>query len=179
MRIVIDTETTGLHPEQGDEILQVSIIDADTEDVLFNELIRPKKATEWPDAMAVNHITPDMLKDKPYIDEYAPRIRKILSKAHEIIGYNVGFDICFLLCQVPFCPVHGWYIYDVMREYSQKFAEFDESKQRYKWVKLVEAAAHYNYKWDKYPPHDALGDVFATLYVYKRLAYPNLYGGGD
>ena len=34
--IIIDTETTGFHPYDGDELLQVSIIDTDG-NVLFDE----------------------------------------------------------------------------------------------------------------------------------------------
>ena len=34
MRICIDTETTGFDPAGGDEILQLSIVDADTKQVL-------------------------------------------------------------------------------------------------------------------------------------------------
>ena len=47
--IIIDTETTGFHPYDGDELLQVSIIDTDG-NVLFDEYFKPQHRTEWKEA---------------------------------------------------------------------------------------------------------------------------------
>lgn len=63
--IVIDTETTGLNAGV-DELLQVSIID-DEGKTLFNSYIKPSKTKSWDSAMAVNHITPEMVANAPYM----------------------------------------------------------------------------------------------------------------
>lgn len=166
MRIVIDTETTGLHPEQGDEILQVSIIDADTKAVIFNELVRPAHVSEWADAMAVNHIRPEDVADKPGFKDYRDTIQDIVDSVDEIIGYNTFFDIGFLKNQGVYFS--GQKIVDVMVDYMQEM-------ELYKWAKLVDAAYTYAYDWAAAPPHDSLGDVYATLYVYQHL---KKYKGG-
>ena len=57
-RVYLDTETTGLHPEEGDEILSLTIVDANGR-LLFDERFKPKHKKEWPEAQAVNHISPD------------------------------------------------------------------------------------------------------------------------
>ena len=95
LTVVLDTETTGFHPEQGDELLQVSIID-NTGEVLYNQLIRPTFTREWPEAMKVNNITPEMVADCPSIEDEASKIKQIIEAADEIIGYNTLFDLNFL-----------------------------------------------------------------------------------
>ena len=175
MRIVIDTETTGLNPESGDEILQVSIIDADTKQVLFNELMRPKMVTSWDEAQAVNGITPEMVADKPTIDAYAYRIQSILSDSTEIIGYNTIFDINFLSVSAGIDPPWGAKIIDVMQDYAKCYGIWSDKQHGYKWVKLVDATEHFGYDWDAAPAHNSLGDVFATLAVYEAMRDKNLY----
>ena len=61
--IVIDTETTGLDPEK-DELLQVSIIDIDGNE-LFNSYFKPH-AISWHEAEKVNHISPEMVQNRPH-----------------------------------------------------------------------------------------------------------------
>lgn len=165
-KIVIDTETTGLHPEQGDEILQVSIIDADTKAVIFNQMVRPAHVSEWADAMAVNRIRPEDVADKPEFKDYRDIIQDIINSADDIIGYNTFFDINFLRNQGVYFS--GQKVVDVMVDYM-------EEMELYKWAKLVDAAYTYAYDWAAAPPHDSLGDVYATLYVYQHL---KKYKGG-
>ena len=60
--IYVDTETTGLH--EDDELLSISILD-DQDICLFDSLIRPVTKTSWTEAMQVNGISPDMVKNAP------------------------------------------------------------------------------------------------------------------
>lgn len=167
MRIVIDTETTGLDPAQ-DEILQLSIIDADTREVIFNELIKPKNHDAWEGAQRVNHISPEDVADKMTIDWYTNEIFGIFRDCTEIIGYNTYFDLGFLK-EIGLNPPYRCKIIDVMQDFANLHGEWSDYHQGYKWIKLVEAAAAYNYKWDEAPAHNALGDVYATLYVHEHL----------
>ena len=66
--IVIDTETTDKNP-QTSELLQVSIIDSDG-NVLFDSYFRPESSF-WPEAMKVNHITSEMVKNAPKVGDTA------------------------------------------------------------------------------------------------------------
>lgn len=177
MRIVIDTETTGLDPAGGDEILQLSIVDADTKQVLFDKLIKPKYKTEWEAAQSVNHISPEMVASCYTFEEYPDKVQRIIDQAEEIIGYNTQFDLDFLTdspctgIKIPsYCKV-----VDVMQEYSECYGRWDAKNHRYKWVKLVEAAEHFGFDWDQYPAHNSLGDVYATLFVYESMRDKMLY----
>lgn len=70
--IFLDTETTGLDPET-DEILQISVVNNNGE-ILLNSYIRPEHKTEWTAAEAINHISPQMVKNAPVISDIVPLI---------------------------------------------------------------------------------------------------------
>lgn len=166
--IVIDTETTGLDPKI-DELLQVSIIDNEGT-ILYDSYIKPTHTENWDEAMAVNHITPEMVADFPTIDEAAVEINRILTNASEIIGYNTGFDLDFL-SQSGIEPSPDAKIIDVMQIFSERYGEWSEKHGSYKWISLVNAAAHYDYDWSSAPAaaHNSVADCYATLYVYDKL----------
>ena len=105
--LVLDTETTGFGPSA--EILQLSIVNGLGE-IVMNEYFRPARATCWPDAEAVNHISPAMVAGKPLISERKLGIEKILHAAKIISGYNLPYDqrILIHLHPEPFpSPLHG------------------------------------------------------------------------
>lgn len=165
--IVIDTETTGL--EAGyDEILQVSIID-DLGNTLYNQLLKPIKATEWKGAERVNHISPDMVKDCPNIYEEMPKINAILRNAKTLIGYNTsGADIRFLECfGADFSNIEKFI--DVMFDFAEIYGEWSDYYESYKWQKLTTCADYYGYDWETERAHDSLADCRATLFCYKAM----------
>lgn len=172
MKIVIDTETTGLHPENGDELLQVAIADVKG-NVLFNSRIRPATAKSWPEAMAVNHITPEMVACSPSVVDLLidGELERIISSADTIIGYNTGFDLNFLELAAGIKPAPTAKIVDTMEITKRLFGVE-------KWFKLTQAAYIFGFNY-KSPAlvaaglqaHDALCDVYATLHIYNRLVY--------
>ena len=92
--IFLDTETTGLDPE-ADEILQISVMNNSGE-ILLNSYIRPEHKTEWTAAEAINHISPQMVKNAPLMSDIAPLISKIMSGAKVAVAYNIDFDWHFI-----------------------------------------------------------------------------------
>lgn len=163
MRIVFVTETTGLHPEENDEILQLSIIDFKG-NVLFNEYFKPQKKESWPEAMKVNHITPESLHDKNPFSYYVSTIQSIFDRADEIISYNGAFDEKMLEFQGIRIP--NVKKYDVMKEFAPIYGDFDSKRNDYRYVKLTVCAEYYGFVFDA---HDSLEDVRATLYCYKKI----------
>ena len=170
MRIVIDTETTGLNPMR-DEILQLAIIDADTGETLYNQYHKPQRVEEWEEAEAVNHITPEYVEDCEPITSplCAGKIREILDQADEIIGYNTGFDLAMLAAAGYEVAVDMVQITDVMKMFAPLYGEWNEEKQAYKWKKLTTCAAYLGYDWGDNPAHDALNDCQATRHCWKEL----------
>ncbi|MDQ1244848.1 MAG: exodeoxyribonuclease [Campylobacterota bacterium] len=98
MLIFLDLETTGL--ESSDRICSIGIIGIkDDEIVSIYELVNEGKKIPSK-ASSINHITNEMIKDKPPLKE--SRAWKFLQEHNNenstIIAHNVNFDIKMLLC---------------------------------------------------------------------------------
>ena len=170
-KIVIDIETTGLD-KASDEILQLSIINGNRK-VLFNEYFKPENCDTWEEAMAINHITPEMVKDKKPFRKSVKKIMRIINKAELVIGYNqIYFDLPFIkaniesVLQKPYKGLEGKKLYDVMLEFAEFYGEEDYYHGGFRWQKLTTAANYFDYE---FVGHDSLEDVKATLHVYENL----------
>jgi len=164
--LIVDTETTGIYPD-ADELLQVSIINQNGS-VLFNEYFKPQNHIQWKDAEAINHITPEMVANCPCINERISALQAIFDSAKTIIGYNIDFDINFLLA-VGIKIKSVRYI-DVMRAFAPIYHIWDEKKQDWKFQKLTVCADYYGYDWGNTKAHNALGDCYATLFCYNKMS---------
>lgn len=82
---VIDTETCGL---QGGivEIASVDIIDGHITNPM-SHLVRPDRPIS-PQAMAIHHITEEMVADKPWIEEIVP----LYMGSPWYVAHNASFD---------------------------------------------------------------------------------------
>ena len=162
--ICLDIETTGLD-RVVDEILQLTIIDGEGK-TLYNQYYKPEWYKEWPEAMAVNNITPDSLKDKPFFKDCISDIQQIIDGADTIITYNgIWFDIPMLEFKGIKFP-EDYQSIDVKQEYAEYMAIWNEKVNGWKWWKLTEAAKYFKIE---YKAHDSLGDTQATLEVWKRM----------
>lgn len=166
--VVLDIETTGLEAT-WDEILQLSIIDADSGEKLFDEYFKPFFFQEWTEAQKVNNISPEMVADKPYFAEKVVEIQRIIATAHTIIGYNVyGFDVDFLRAYgISFKSVEHYI--DVMSDYAVVYGDYSEYFGDFKWRSLIDCAADLGYNWGEGAAHNSLDDCYATLFCYKKL----------
>lgn len=163
--ITLDTETTGLYPSEEAEILQLSIINQDG-DVLINEYFKPIFAQTWERAMSVNHITPEMVADKPCIYERLPEILAILQGADRVIGYNTQFDLSMLEAVGAMLPTDTPVV-DVMEDFAPIYGLYKNGC--YRWQKLTTCAAYYGYDWGDDTAHDSLADCRATLFCYQKM----------
>lgn len=161
-RVYLDTETTGLHPEEGDEILSLTIVDANGR-LLFDERFKPKHKKEWSEAQAVNHISPDDVEHLTTIDAYMEQICRILDRiADEIVGYNVAFDIGFLKAAGATINPDAAII-DTMQEFMDAFGN---SNTGHRYQPLSMATERLGYNWTS-APHGSLPDTLACLAAQK------------
>ena len=161
--IVFDVETTGFHKQA--EILSLSIIDGN-ENILFDELFKPKKAKTWKGAQRVNQISPEMVEDKKGIDYYLPIIQEIIDNAKLIIGYNiVGFDIEKLTNAGIRFPYEQM-IFDVMVEFAPVRGGWQEKQETFRSIKLKRCGRYYGYS---FKAHEALSDAKATLFCFNAM----------
>lgn len=167
MKIIIDTETTGLDT-MTDEILELCIIDRDAGEVLYNQRFRPVRHESWPAAQLINRISPDDVAECPTFAECRDEIqREWIRGADWVGGWNVSFDITMLenegLCFMPGCA------HDVMKDDAELCGEYISDRGP-KWRKLIYAAQF----WGWYPAenmawHTAYTDCLATRAIYKCI----------
>lgn len=95
--VVFDTETTGLGPKFGDEIIEIAGVRLKNMIVIdkFCSFVNPRRSIS-PGATAINGITDDMVQDAPYIEEVHPKFLKF-SKDSVFVAHNASFDMGFLL----------------------------------------------------------------------------------
>lgn len=95
---VFDTETTGLQPTRGDEIISVGAVRAVNGRLLrqetFERLVDPQRRVP-PAATAVHGLTREMLDGKPTIDTVLPEFARYAADT-VLVGHNVSFDLQFL-----------------------------------------------------------------------------------
>ena len=171
MIISYDMETTGLSRE-NDDILQLSIVDEQGNE-LFNRMFNPTKKTEWPEAAAVNGITPEKVRNLPAFSAYQAEIQRIFDDASLLVGYNQrSFDDEFLAANG--ISIDSSKSVDVMFKFSEFYGEANThpegfNKTPYKWKKLGQAADFFGYDWGTEHAHDSLADAKATMFVYRNL----------
>ena len=96
-RIVLDTETTGLEPEQGHRIIEigcVELVDRRYTHNNFHYYLNPDREIDA-GAIEVHGITNEFLRDKPRFEEIHEQLFEYLSGA-ELVIHNAAFDVSFL-----------------------------------------------------------------------------------
>jgi DNA polymerase III subunit epsilon len=95
---VFDTETTGLEPTRGDEIISVGAVRVVNGRLLrhetFERLVDPERRVPA-SSTAVHGITSSMLAGQPTIDTVLPAFARYAADT-VLVGHNVGFDMQFL-----------------------------------------------------------------------------------
>jgi DNA polymerase III epsilon subunit family exonuclease len=93
-----DTETTGLQPSNGDEIIQIGalhLVDGHIlADQAFEALIDPQRPIS-PESERIHGITAVMVAGKPTIQTELPRFHEFC-KGSVLLGHNVAFDMRFM-----------------------------------------------------------------------------------
>ena len=95
---VFDTETTGLHPAQGDEIIQFGALRVVNGKLLrqevFEQLVDPQRPLS-PESIAIHGIQPEMLEGQPTIVSVLPAFKSFVADT-VLIAHNAAFDMRFL-----------------------------------------------------------------------------------
>ena len=96
-QVVLDTETTGLEPDQGHRVIEIGaieVVDRKKTGRHFHEYMRPDRDVDAA-AMEVHGISNDFLADKPAFQNVVEEFLRFVDGA-ELIIHNAAFDITFL-----------------------------------------------------------------------------------
>ena len=95
---VFDTETTGLNPSEGDEVISIGAVRILNGKVLrhesFDQLIDPRRSIPAA-SYEIHKISAEVLAGQPTIDAVLPRFSRFVEDT-VLVGHNVAFDLKFL-----------------------------------------------------------------------------------
>ena len=163
--LILDTETTGL--SSTDAIIELVIINQ-SGNIVFCALICPEfpegyEKNAWPDATAVNGITPEMVTHAPRLSELKDQVLKTIGDQPVVI-YNADFDAAFLqragiTIINPVC---------LMKGFAKYYGEWSNYYKEYKWHSLDMACAFMHI--ERAERHRALADTQDALKLLKAMA---------
>lgn len=157
--VVVDLETTGLKPSEC-EIIEIGAVKVTgNKQETFQSLVKPT----YPISRAITnltHITNDMVKDVPSIDEVLPRFLDFLGD-NIIVAHNASFDLSFLAaaCEKLNMPFNNKYI-DTLSWARRCYPQFRHHTLEYLCEELY---------IDNSEEHRALSDALATQKLYDIL----------
>ncbi len=100
-QIVLDTETTGLDPQQGHRVIEIGCVEIQNRKLTgnhFHRYLNPEREVDQA-AVEVHGLTAEFLADKPRFQQIEQEFLDFVSGA-ELIIHNAPFDIGFLDCEL-------------------------------------------------------------------------------
>jgi len=161
--VVFDTETTGVDPSNGDEIISIAGIRIANRKInneeTFDELVNPQRSIPLT-SLETHKIYPEMLTDKPTIDKVLPRFSEFVDNAI-LVAHNAAFDMRFFQLKekqtgVKFTnPVLDTLLLSAVCHPSQELHNLEDIAKKYD-VEIIGR-------------HTALGDSIVTAEVFLKL----------
>jgi DNA polymerase-3 subunit epsilon len=103
-QIILDTETTGLDPNDGHRVIEIGCLEIINRTQSGNTLhvyLNPDRDSD-PDALAIHGLTTEFLSDKPRFGDVAAQLIEFIRDA-ELIIHNASFDVKFLDAELARC----------------------------------------------------------------------------
>lgn len=95
--IMLDTETTGLKPQDGHRIIEIGavvVLNREVTDQHYHQYINPQYAVDE-EALAVHGLSNEFLADKPLFERIVDEFLAFVEGA-ELVIHNAPFDVGFL-----------------------------------------------------------------------------------
>jgi DNA polymerase III subunit epsilon len=155
--VILDTETTGF--KKNDEIVQISIMDLDGEDLCTTLVAMTKRKTIPSEASGVHGIKKSDLDGMPTYASLSLMLQRVL-RGKRIIAYNAEFDLRMMQ-----------QVYEMGGGYKPEPSQWECAMLPYAAFVGEWNDYHNDYKWQKLGgTHNAQGDVDKTIQIIKRMA---------
>lgn len=161
--VCLDCETTGLDPEM-DRIIEVGAVRFTMNAILgeYESLVNPE--CEIPEtSIAIHHITPDMVANKPTIKELIPSIIEFVGK-DIIVGHGIGFDVEIIAKSAERAGLRCDMRKNLQIDTLRLARHYGESPVN----SLEQLRRHFNIQAEG--AHRAMADVIVNLSVFRYLA---------
>jgi DNA polymerase-3 subunit epsilon len=158
-----DTETTGLEPQGGDEIIAIGAIRVVNGRILSQEVFETMVSTRRsisPQSQRIHGITPAMLRDAPDMAQVLPRFARFCEDT-VLLAHNAAFDLSFFERQAKATGVR--FEQPVLDTLLLSAAVYPEREAH-----QLEAIAH-RLGVSVVGRHTALGDAILAAEVFVRL----------
>lgn len=179
--VVLDTETTGLHPEHGDQAITIGVV-SKTGKILLDAQIRATVPISREAEAKHGITTAQAFKFPPFIESH-PHLTRV-TKGKTVIAYCVrGYDerIIRSTCEAHRYPVLEFHEFEeALYPTSIIIGNWNEYRGNYKWKSLETAAHFFNIDiaaLGNDQAHNAVTDCLTTLRVIESMAALSLKGG--
>ena len=170
--IVLDTETTGMF--EKDRICQLSYLVLNEEfeiEEVHNDLCMPPLPISF-EAMAIHHITPEMLEGEPTCVQTKAykRLCELNVQTNILVIQNAAFDLGMLAKEGFTSQMNLIDTFRILRAYYPlDGSSFSLQYKRYQWGLYREEEGLAQKLGITIKAHDALGDVIVLKILFERL----------
>lgn len=163
--VCFDCETTGLNPE-SDQIVEIAVAKFTFDKVLETrkDLVNPGIAIPK-ESIDIHHITDQMVKDKPPLEEILPEYLKII-EGNLLVGHGISFDVALLRAAAERYQMSTNISRQSFIDTLRMARLYGDSPNN----SLEMLCKHFNIEVSE--SHRAMSDVFANIEVFKRLSRP-------
>lgn len=157
--MTVDTETTGVDAAQC-ELVEVAAVDHSGQ-VAYSSLVKPNGAIPI-GAMAIHHITDDMVEDAPTAAEIESPLKSVLF-GKTLVAHNAQYDSKVLERYGITNPPWNWICTWRLANHMWPDAPGYKNQELRYWLGLYEIDTQ------GLPPHRAAADAIVTSMIFRKL----------
>lgn len=169
--ILLDTETTGIF--EKDRVCQLAFFVLNEEleiEEIHNDMCKPPLAISY-EAMAVHHITPEMVENEPVCTQTRAyqRLLELNTPHNLLVIQNASFDLGMLAKEGFISQMNLIDTFRILRFYYPLEGSFSLQYKRYQWGLYKQEETFAKQYGLSINAHDALGDVVVLKHLFEKL----------